>query len=173
MTVITVVTAGEVSRIFAGRRHAVVARAAGTQYLGVVNCICGRPHIRVVAIFADVACLNVRRAFARGFSTVVAAEAIPCDVDVIEVSRQPADRRVAVVAVSAARDVRCVLAGRRDAVMAGTASANDLCVVDGRRRLKQRCAVAVFADVAGLNVSQAFASGGRAVMTANAVVGDA
>ena len=78
-----------------------------------------------------------------------------------------------IVAIRAARDVCRVFAGRGDAVVAGTASANDLRMVDRSRRHKQRCAVAVFADIAGLNVRRAFACGGGAVMTANAVVGDA
>lgn len=79
------------SRILAGRGDAVMARAAGTDYLSMVNGKCRRPYIRVVAVFADIACLNVRRSLARGFRTVVAAEAIACDVHVIEIRGQPGD----------------------------------------------------------------------------------
>jgi len=78
-----------------------------------------------------------------------------------------------IVAVNSARDVCRVFAGRRDAVMTGTASANDLRVVNRNRRHKQRCAVAVFADVARLNMCRTLARGGRAVMATDAVAGDA
>ena len=78
-----------------------------------------------------------------------------------------------VVAIRAAADVRCMFAGRGDAVMAGTAGADDLCVIDGNRRFKQRRAVAVLTDVAGLNMRRALARGCSTVVTADAVVGNA
>ena len=87
MAVITVVIARQVSRILAGRGHAVMARAAGTHYLGVVNGKGRRPYIRVVAVFADIARLNVRGALARGFRAVVATEAVASDIHVIEICR--------------------------------------------------------------------------------------
>ena len=69
------------------RRDTIVAGATSAQHLGVIHGKCGRPHIRVVAIFTDVCRLYVCWAFARGFGAVVAAEAVACDVDVIEISR--------------------------------------------------------------------------------------
>ena len=80
---------------------------------------------------------------------------------------------MAVVAIRAAGDVRRVLAGRGDAVMAGSASTDHLSVVDRDRGLKQRRAVTVFADVGRLNMRRALACGSSAVVTANAVVGEA
>lgn len=44
-----------------------------------------RPHIAVVAVFTDIACLNVRGALACRFDAVVATDAVARDIDVIEV----------------------------------------------------------------------------------------
>lgn len=49
---------------------------------------------------------------------VVAANAITGDVGMVVRGRQPGNRRVAVIAVIAARDVRWMLAGRRHAIVA-------------------------------------------------------
>lgn len=87
MAVITVVTARQVSRILAGRGHAVMARAAGTHYLGVVNGKCRRPYIRVVAVFADIARLNVGEIFACGICAVMAVNAVVRNLRVIEIRR--------------------------------------------------------------------------------------
>ena len=110
---------------------------------------------------------------AGGLGAVVAADAVAADVDVIKIRGQPADGRVAVVAVVATRDMRRVLADRRYAVMAGSAGAHDLRVIDRCRRLESRSVMAIFADVARLNVCRTLAGCGRAVMAADAVTGDA
>lgn len=87
MTVVAIVTAGDVGRVFAGCRDAVMAGTASAYDLGVVDRIRGHPYIAGVAVFANVARLNVRGVFTGGIGTVMAAEAAACDVHVIEIRR--------------------------------------------------------------------------------------
>ena len=121
MTVVTAVAARNMGRVFARRRQAVMAGAAGADNLVVVDSECWHPDIRVMAVFASIGGLNVVRRLASRFDSVVTAEAVPRDVDVIEVRRQPGDRRVAIVAIVATRYVSCVLASGSHAVVTGPA----------------------------------------------------
>lgn len=70
-----------------------------------------------MAVLADVAGLYVCRGLARGLGSVVAAEAIARDIDVIEVRGHPTGCRMAVIAVVATGDMRGILAGRGCTVM--------------------------------------------------------
>jgi len=76
VTVITGVTAREVSGMLADRRHAIMASAASANDLRVIDSKCRRPHIAGVTVFADVARLHMRRAFAGGLRAVMAAETV-------------------------------------------------------------------------------------------------
>ena len=73
MTVITIVTARDMRWMLACRYSAVVARAASTQDLRMVDGIGRRKYVRVVTILTNVACLHVRRTLADGINTVVTA----------------------------------------------------------------------------------------------------
>ncbi len=55
MTVVAVVAARDMGRIFTGSDGPVMAGAASTDNLGVVNTVCGCPDRRVMAILANVA----------------------------------------------------------------------------------------------------------------------
>ena len=92
MTVVAGVATGDVRRVFAGRRDAVMTGAAGTQHLRVINGEHRREHVGSVAILAHVGRLYMRRAFANGFGAVVAVDAIAGDVHMIEIGWQPASR---------------------------------------------------------------------------------
>lgn len=157
MAVVAVVAAVDVILIFPGCLHAVMARAAGAQDLRVVNGKYGGKHIGRMAVFTNVARLNVRRSLARRVSTVVAAEAVARDVDMVEVRGQPANRRMTVVAVVAAGDVIQVFPGGREAIMAGAARAQNLRMVDHVRRRPDVAVVAVLAHIGGLYVRQVLA----------------
>jgi predicted CXXCH cytochrome family protein len=50
-----------------------------------INCERRRPDVRIVAILADVGCLNMRERFASCFDAVVAANAVAGDIDMIEI----------------------------------------------------------------------------------------
>ena len=173
MTVVTIVTAVQVSWIFPGGRSAVMTRAAGANDLRVIYGKYGRENIGRMAVLTNIAGLNVGRVLSGGFGAVMAADAVAADVHMIEISRQPADGRVAVVAIIPARDMRRVFTGRRSAVVAGAAGAQHLSVIDRRGRRKGDCAVAVLANIGGLHVCRALPCRGSTVVAAHAVSSDA
>ena len=59
MTVITVVAAGNMCRVLAGRNCAIVAGTATSHYLGVIDGQLWHKRIRGVAVFTNVRRLNV------------------------------------------------------------------------------------------------------------------
>jgi hypothetical protein len=48
-----------------------------------------------MAIFANIACLDMGKRFAGSLDSVVATNAVSCDVQVIKIRRQPCHRRKA------------------------------------------------------------------------------
>ena len=110
VAIVTVVAARDVRRVFPGGDRAVVTGNAGTNDLDVVHCVGRRPDDVVVAVLADVGRVYVIRTFTSGRRAVVTGDAAVDDVCVIEVRRHPGRRRMTVVAVVAARNVRRVLA---------------------------------------------------------------
>ena len=172
MAVVAGIAAGDVGRVFTGRRDAIMAGATGAQYLGVIDGKRRYKHIGAVAILADIGRLYVCRGLAGGVGAVVAVDAVARDVDVIEVGRQPACCRMAVVAGIAARDMCRILAGCCQAVMTGTAGTHDLHMVYRIHRRECICIVAVFADIRRRDVRRGLAGGLGTVMAAYAVTGD-
>ena len=172
MTVVAVSAAGDVVQVFSGCRDTVMTRATGAQDLCVVHGKHGRKHIGRMTVFANVARLHMRRAFACRVSAVVAAKAVAGDVHVIEVRRQPADRGVTVVAVVAAGDVGRVFAGRRETIVARATRAQNLRMVDYVCRHPDIAVVTVFAHIGGLYVCQILAGGGRSVVATDAITGN-
>ena len=94
----------------------------------------------------------------------MAAGTIIDDTKVVEARWPPGDRRMAIVAGIAAREMCWMFACRNDAIMAAVAGADNLCVVDGEDRRKDVGTVAVLANIAGLNVCQILADGIDTVM---------
>jgi len=172
MTIVTIVAAVHVRRVLTGGRNSVVTGAAAAHHLRVVNGKHGSKNIGVVAVLTDIGRLDVRRVLAGGFGAVVAIETAARDVYVIEVRRQPADRRVTVITISAACNVRRVLASCRDAVMAGAAGTEHLRVIDRNGWLKCGRAVAVLANIGCLDVHRTFAGCAGAIMATHAISGD-
>ncbi len=173
VAVFAVVASGDVSWVFTDRRNTIVTRAASTQHLRVIDSERGRPYIRIVAVFADVACLDMCGMLAGGVGAVMTAGAITGNAHVIKIRRQPANRRVAVITIIATCNMGYMFAGRGNSVMAGTAHAQHLCVVNCGHRLKRYCAVAVFADIGRLYVCRAPARSISTIVTTNAVSNDA
>jgi len=106
-----------VGRTFADCIRAVMTGGATSDHLGMINRRYRRKDIRAVAVFTDIRGLHVKRVFSYGVSTVVAAEAVICDVGMIKEHREPAHRAVAIIAVVTAGNVGRVLTGCRGTVV--------------------------------------------------------
>ena len=85
MTVIAISAACNVCRVLACGYYAVMAGAAGTEYLCMVYRINRHPDIRVMAVFTNISRLNVRQVLAGGFDAVVATDAIANDACMIKI----------------------------------------------------------------------------------------
>ncbi len=124
------------------------------------------PPVAVVAVFANIRRLYVRRAFASSIYAVVAVDAIVRNIDVIEVRRSPRERRMTVIAIVAARDMRGVLSGSDNAVVAGATTAEYLRMVDRKGRHPGRRIMAIFANVGSEDVCRVLARRVGAVVAA-------
>ena len=87
VTIVAIVAACDVRRVFPACGGAVMTGAARSQYLHVIDGHHRGPEIRGVAALADICRLNVRQAFAGRLRAVMAAYAIAGDVQVVEVRR--------------------------------------------------------------------------------------
>lgn len=89
MAIVAVISTRDMRWGFPRRNRTVVASRAGTHHLGVVYDINRCENNIVVAVLADFRRLDMRGILADCVSSVVAAEAISRDVDVIEICRSP------------------------------------------------------------------------------------
>jgi len=121
-----------------------------------------------MAVLAKIGRLNVRQVLADRVSAVVAAEAVRGDIDMIEVRRNPANRRMAVIAVVATTDMSRILAFGDRAVMAGVTGADNLGVIYPVCRCESDCVVAVIASIAGVYVLRVLANCYGPVVTGTA-----
>ena len=87
MTIIAGIVAGNVSWMFADSDVAIMTGAAVANNLGMVDGKCRCEDIRVMAVLADIACLDVVCALADGFDPIVAVDATSADTHMIEVGR--------------------------------------------------------------------------------------
>jgi len=87
VAVVAIIAAGDMRGMLAGRDDAVMTGAAGTDDLGMVDRVSRGPDVRRVAVFADVAGLDVIWRLAGRVRAVMAAKAVASDVDVIEIRR--------------------------------------------------------------------------------------
>ena len=142
MTVRAGVPARNMIRCLAGCGRAVMTGRAGTRHLGMIDSSSRRPHVGVMAVFADTRRQDMSCGLAGSLDSVVAARTVAGDARVLECCRSPGNRRVAIVAVVPAPDMRRVFAGRGSAVVARGAGAEDLGVVD---RVGRRPGIAVVA----------------------------
>lgn len=87
MTVVAVVAAGNVRRVFPYRRDTVVARGASADNLCVIDRVHRCEDIGCVTVLAHITGENVRWSFAGRIGAVVAARTVTGNVDMIEVRR--------------------------------------------------------------------------------------
>ena len=79
---------------------------------------------------------------------------------------------MAIITVIAAADMGRVFARGGAAIVAGTTATDHLRVINRGRGNPQRVAVAIFANIGGLDVSRCLAGGSGAVMTINTAADD-
>ncbi len=108
-----------------GRSSSVMAGSAGSEDMCVVDRSCRIKSEGAVAVFANIARLNMCRALARGSAAIVARNAIAVNTGVIKVRRQPGSRAVAVVALIVARNMADSLSRRLCAIMAIDTATNE------------------------------------------------
>lgn len=173
MAVVAIVATGDVRCILARGCDTIVTRTAGTYHLGMINCVDGRKYVGRVTVFAHGAGLNVCRVLTDSIGTVVATEAVSCDIDVVKIGRQPGNRGMTIIAVVTTCDVGWMLASRRDAIVAGAATTDHLSMINDIRRCPDVRIVAVLTDIRGLYVSQRLTRRSRAIMAADTVARDA
>ncbi len=87
MTYVALNRGAEMILILAGRLNTVMAGRTRTENLRMVDCQHGREYVCRVTVFANISGLRVRRILARCICTVMTADAIAGDVDVIEIRR--------------------------------------------------------------------------------------
>ncbi len=173
MAIVAVNTAGNVCRVLTDRYHAVMTGPTGTQYLRVVNGERRCPDVRVVAVLANIRRRNMCIALANSFDAIVTTDARTRDADVVEIGRQPAGGCMTVVTIVAAGDVRRVFASCRHAIVSRAAGAQNLCMVNGECWRVGHSAVAILANVGGLDVRWSLAGGCDAIVTGDAIANDA
>lgn len=117
VAIVTGVAACNMGRVLASCDNAIMAIAAGPDDLRVINGEDWREYIGVVTVFANISCLNVSRRFANSIDSVVTVNTVTRDIHMVKIRRQPAQRRVAVIAGIATGDMSQVLASRGNAVM--------------------------------------------------------
>lgn len=105
MAVIAVVATRNVRRVLAGRRIAVMAGNAGSQYLGVVHHISWRERHVIVAVLANITRIYMVRILAGGLHAIVTIDAIGGDADVVKVGGRPGNRCMTVIAIVAAENM--------------------------------------------------------------------
>ena len=118
MALVTLPLRDEVPRILAGRNIPVVTGRTGAEYLGVIDAHDGAPRRCAVTVLADIRCQYMRRVFAGRVYAVVTVMAVAGDIHMIEVGGKPCNRRVAVVAIVAAGNMRRMFSSRDRAVVA-------------------------------------------------------
>ena len=87
MTVVAVVAARNMRRVLASCIRAVVAGAATSKYLRVIDSRNGRKYSRIMAVFTDICRLHVRGILADCLRAVVTTDTVTGDIHVIEKHR--------------------------------------------------------------------------------------
>ena len=92
VAVVAGIAAGNMRRMLARRDDAVMAAAAGTDNLHVINRKDRREYIGVVAVLANIASENMCLVLANGVDAVMAINTLTSDVQMVEIGWQPSYR---------------------------------------------------------------------------------
>lgn len=162
----------EVILVLPDSGDAIVTGSTRAQHLRVIYGKHRSKNVGRVAVLADIRCLNVCLVLARCVRAIVTTHAVPGDVDVIEIRRQPADGTVTIIAIIAAGNMVLAFPFGDYTVMTGTASADHLGVINEHYGHEHRRAVAIFTDVGGIDMCLVLADCLGAVMTVYTVGGN-
>ena len=88
-----------------------------------------------MAVLADHSAVNVGGILPDGLDAVMTAGAVLADAGVVKIGGRPAGRRVAVVAVVAARNMSSIFAQGDRSVVTAETGANDLGMVNDEHRV--------------------------------------
>jgi hypothetical protein len=110
-----------------------------------------------VAILANIAGVDVAAVLSRRRGAVVTTDTVGGVICVVEIGGYPCSRRVTHIAGVVAGDMGCRLAGRRHTIMTAIAGAYDIRVIDPDNRSPGCIAMAIFAEIACLDVSAVLA----------------
>ena len=172
MAIIAGIATGNVGRVFADGNRAIVAGRTDANDLRVVNPVSRCEDHAVMAVLADVGRLDMRRGFTNRISTVMAAEAVARNIDVIEVGRYPPVGRVTLVAGIAARYVCGVLPRGDRAIVTGRTGTNDLQMLNPVGRCEDHVVVAVLANIGCPDMCRVLADCLCAVVAVKTIVHD-
>lgn len=125
-----------------------------------------------MTVLADIGREHVRRVLARGIDTVVTAEAVVHDIDVVEIRRRPGIRCVAIIAIVTAGDMRQMFAGCDYAVVAEGATSQYLRMVYDISGRPDDVVMTILADVSCLNMQRTLTLFVDTVVTIHAVAGN-
>ena len=103
--------------VLSDRGDTIVTRAACANHLCMVDCENRRKYVARVTVFAQICGLNMGRVLACRIGAVVTTDAISCDVDVIEICRQPGHCRMAIITIDTARYMCRTLSGCGKAIV--------------------------------------------------------
>ncbi len=169
VTVVAGIAAGSMGRVLPGGNCAVMAGVARANYLRVIDRIGGCEYHAIVTVLTNIGRLDVGRVLADCIGPVVAAKAVASDRAVVEVCRNPAVGRVALIAGIAATYVWRILSGGNRAVVAGRTRADDLRMIDPVRRCEDKIVMTVLANIGRLEVGRVFADGVATVVATKTV----
>lgn len=129
MTVVAVVAADNMIRVFTACNCPVVTGATTTNDLTVIDRKGRRETVCRMTVLANSGRQYVSRVLARGVSAVVAGGTIPDDIGMIKNSRRPGGGAVAIVTLLARYDMRGRFANSLKAIVTGVAAAVNRSVI--------------------------------------------
>lgn len=134
MTIVTLVTTGDVRRMFAGGNRTIVTGHTTAKHLGMIDTRNRRPAGGAMTILTDIGGLDVCRVLAASRCAVMTADTVACHTRMVKHGRSPASGIMAVITLGAAGNVSRMFAGGDGAIVAGDTATQDIAVIDAGDR---------------------------------------
>jgi len=159
MAIVAGLLAGDVIGVLAGSGYPVMTGGAGTEHLEVINAGGRRPEVCAMATLANLGRLDMGGILAGGAHAVMTADTVSADAGMVKSCRTPGDSTVADLAGLRCHQMGGSLSRGGDTVMTIQTGPLDLQVIDPDYRRPEIGAMAILADVAGLNVVYRWSGG--------------